>query len=134
MRQLIAAFDLAHDAKGVVGLGEAGLVDALLPDPVEDALVVDQLEPFLVQGGEHRLVEPLELADRFKRVIELGEVGVIGVAEGDMHAAQLDVTRFLGAPGFDDGVEVGAVRAAVGEELEDFDLARAVGRHRRLDH
>ncbi|MNT24432.1 hypothetical protein D3C72_1599020 [compost metagenome] len=83
-----------------------------------------------MDGVEDLVVHGVELADGFQRIEDLGVRQQV-VAEGHRHALEHHVVALLLDPGFEVGLEVVAVRAAVPEELGDLDLARG-DRLRRL--
>ena len=117
----------------LVGLAELRLVDALLRSPLGDRVVVVELDALDVDRVERGIVEFAQFADRFRRVVQLADIGPLRAAEGHRHTPEADIGRQLRSPPTDQRMEVVAVGTAVGEELDDLDLRRVVGGLRRLD-
>ena len=90
-----------------------------------DALVVDRLEDIAVQLGQ--------IAGGFQRVVKLGDIGPGGTTKGDRHPLENHVGRQLGRPGGNQRMKIAAMRAAVAEKLDHFDLGRIIGRLSRDD-
>ncbi|WP_416336491.1 hypothetical protein [Dechloromonas sp. A34] len=86
---------------------------------------MDGLEDFALQTSQ--------IAGDVQRVIEAGDVGPGRPAKGDRHLLEDDVGRQLGGPGDDQRIELGAVRATVAEEFQNFDLPGILGRLHRRD-
>src|SRR5204862_1409475 len=79
----------------------------------------------LMDGVEQGSMQPLELSDGLQREENPGIDRPV-VVQNSRQAPELDVARQSLRPGFEVGLERVAVRAAVPEKLEHFDLARSL--------
>ena len=137
--QLRGAFGIGAHAEAVVGIQELFAVHPVGGHEIGDLIRLRHRAVVLVQLVEHAVVQRLaagvlsvELAQRFQRVIDAAMRLQLGI-EGDRHALDHHILALLGDPGRPGVLEVVAVRAAVPEELRDFDLACG-HRLRRLQH
>jgi len=83
-----------------------------------------------VHGVEQRLVQTLLLADCLERIVGARSFRILFVEHG-RDAAEMRVLGQFFKPGREHGLEGVAMRAAVPEELDHFNLAGDIGRLRR---
>src|SRR2546427_11413813 len=123
------AAQLALDRERVESSVVFGHVHVLLREPVRDPFgegVAAQPHPALqVDGVEQRSMQPLELSDGLQSVENPGIDGPV-VVQNSRQALELHVARQSLRPGFEVGLQSVAVRAAVPEKFEHFDLARGL--------
>ncbi len=86
-----------------------------------------------MDGLEHRLVEPFQVARELEGEVEPHQACPSGAAERDGHSDQGDILRQVLGPGRHQGVEVATMRAAVGEELDHLDPVGTLCGLRRRD-
>src|SRR5256885_7094162 len=104
-----------------------------LAHPAGETRLVKELQALLVDAVKQRTVELVQIAARLQRVVSARQVDPRRAVETDRHAPEHHVLGKLRLPDADQGAELAAMRARVGEELDDLDLSRAVGGLPRLD-
>src|SRR3989440_7445311 len=123
------AAQLALDRKRAESSVVFSHVHVLLGEPVRrpfsEGIAAQPHAALLVNGVEQRPVQPLELSDGLQRVENPGIDRPV-VVQNSRQALELHVARQSLRPGFEVGLQRVAVRAAVPEELEHFDLARGL--------
>ena len=126
------ALQFRVDAEGVIHLVELGRVDAGALGPVLHGLIGEELLAVLVDRVVDLQVVLVHQAHGLQRVVQLGRRPPL-FAKHHRHHAVLDVLGLALDPAFEARLEVGAVRACVGEEFDHLDLAVRACRLRRND-
>ncbi|RMQ30608.1 hypothetical protein ALQ06_05813 [Pseudomonas syringae pv. berberidis] len=121
--QFLVLRDLALHGEGVERLEEVVLVDALGCDEVSHVVLVGQTLAAFLDRFEYRCVNLVLDAHGVQGDEQLA-VSVPRTAEHGRDAHEIDVGREFFDPRVDGRLECVAVRAAIPEQLNDFDLAR----------
>ena len=119
----VSFLSLGLHSKRIEHRHEAGAVDALLGHKITDEFGLVELQTFGMHGVEHLGMQRGDQTQRFDRKVKPLVDPERILAEGDRDAAEGDIGRQLGGPGGEIGLEMVAVRAAVPEELDHFNLA-----------
>src|SRR3989475_536730 len=119
------AFDRERAESGVVFAHVHVLLGEPVRDPFGEGIAAQPHPALLVDGVEQRSVQPFELSDGLQRVENPRIDGPV-VVQNSRQALELHVARQSLRPGFEVGLQRVAVRAAVPEKFEHFDLARGL--------
>ncbi|KPX88228.1 Uncharacterized protein ALO64_05504 [Pseudomonas meliae] len=132
--QFLVLGDLALDCERVERFQEVFLVHALCGDEVSHVILVGQTLAAFLDGFEYGRVNLVLDAHGVEGDEQLA-VCIPRAAEHGRDAYELDVERQFFNPRIDRWLERVAVRAAIPEQLDDFDLAWLGNRHsaRQLD-